>query len=603
MRNTFSWKPGWPVTRATLLNGRMLPIFRLVVAVMISWASFGGRASADTPQNAGDESHASVELQQIAHEYAALYRESEARDTLPDRSASVIAARYANSERLRQRLKALDAAALSDSDVIAHAILVDNLDSLEGLRVCRSELWDINHVTGWQIRFPPQIAAQRIATSEDRERALRLWSTLPDYISTDIENLRTGVTNGYTVPRTVVNRVLRQLDALLSASSEESPLLQPAIRASDPQFQAQWRSLASEKIVPAIRRFDEFLRSDYLPRARDTIGISALPDGVRCYAAFLKRATTLDRSPRATFALGQATVMRSRTELRTIGRRMFGTDDIQKILEHAKASPENRFHSPDELLSYSNAMLRRSKAMSSEYFFNLPQQEIEISPLPEYQRGSGISSHYEGAASSAGPAFYRIDLDDWADETRGAAAVTVVHETVPGHHLQTAIARTVKMRVDVTEIAFNSAYVEGWANYVERFCEEAGFYDNPYAKIFRRSVLGESLMIDPAIHIMGWDRKRARAELEAIGETVEEADEIIDRIAVQPAQLTSYETGGLEIFALRETAKRALGRRFDIREFHQQVLQNGDVPLRVLDHQIRAWVNKRRAYTNVTATR
>jgi uncharacterized protein (DUF885 family) len=184
-------------------------------------------------------------------------------------------------------------------------------------------------------------------------------------------------------------------------------------------------------------------------------------------------------------------------------------------------------------------------------------------------------------------------LDDWANETRGAAAVTVVHEAIPGHHLQTVIARTVKLPGAASEFSFNAAFVEGWANYAERLCEEAGIYDNPYAAVFRRSVLGESLMIDPAVHVMSWSRNRVRKYLKALGQTNQEADELIDRIAVQPAQLTSYETGGLEILALREEAKAALGSRFDIREFHQRVLESGDVPLSRLSEQVRSWIRLR----------
>jgi len=541
----------------------------------------------------------SGDIQTIAGDYIALNRANTLGNVLPNRSPEALATLHESQDRLLKRIHAIDSSKLTGSSVTAYAILSEYMESRQAVRACRTELWDINHITGWQVSLPPQAASQSVKTASERESALRRWSLLPGFIDTDIANLRLGIANGYSVPKTVVGRVLRQIDALLS-SGDESPFAQPARQSDDAQFQMEWRLLVSQTINPAIKRFGDFLRNEYLPRARESIGLSVLPDGDRCYAALLRTATTLDRSPRATFELGQATIRRSRVELRSRGRLMFGTEDIREILRRTKMAPANRFKSSDELLAYSAAMLVRSTGMSPALFFTMPQQSIEIAPMPRYQQHSGISSHYEAVDSLTRPAFFRINLDDWANETRGAAAVTVVHEAIPGHHLQTAIARMASLPVVVSEFSFNAAYVEGWANYVERLCEEAGIYDNPYAGIFRRSVLGQSLMIDPAVHVMGWTRGRVRRHLQSLGETGEEADDLIDRIAVQPAQLTSYETGGLEIFALREEARAALGSQFDVREFHQRVLEQGDVPLSALRQHVRAWIRKRLGPSSIT---
>jgi uncharacterized protein (DUF885 family) len=554
--------------------------YRKVCAAVLSLVCLAARA-------AGAD-----DLERIGHDYVALERERRPADRFPDRSPPAVAALYAARERLRARLHAIDPRGLEGGSGIAYAILVENLDAVQALAVCRSELWDLNHLSGWQVTLPPRAAAQAVATAVDRERALRLWSSLPAYLDTDIANLRLGLAAGYSVPKTVVRRVLRQIDALLGAQAGMSPFAAPA-NAPDQEFQVRWRTLVDAEIGPAIHRFADFLRGEYLGRARDTIGIASLPDGARCYAALLRRATTLDRSPRATFALGQATVARSRTELRNMGSALFKVGNPAEILRLAEAAPANRFESTDELLEYSRSMLARSTKMSAAYFYQLPQQPVEIAPMPEYQRGSGISSHYEAVDSTTRPAYFRIDLDHWNTQTRGAAAVTVVHEAIPGHHLQTVSARNVRLPADAAEFSFNGAYVEGWANYVERLCEENGIYDTPFAAIFRRSVLGQSLMIDPAINVMGWSRERVRRQLRALGQTTEQADELIDRVAVQPGQLTSYETGGLEILALREEARAAFGPRFDIREFHERVLEQGDVPLSALRAHVRAWMAAR----------
>ncbi len=571
-----------------------MPIWASVLIAVLGVAAIEAARSAEAQSSQSNRipEDPSDDVQTIARDYLTLNR-SNARDVFPARSAADREALQASQDRLLQRLHALDPGTLTGPSATAYAIIAETMESLAAVRVCRTELWDINHITGWQVRLPPQAAAQSVETAAARERALRRWSSLPTLIDTDIANLAAGMKAGYTVPRSVVRRVLRQIEALLNMRAGESPFDQPALDTDDVQFQTEWRSLVSQQINPAIERFRDFLVGEYLPRARDSIGLSAMPDGQRCYAALLRRATTLNRSPRATFDLGRATVRRSRIELKALGRKMFGTENIVRILQLAKAAPANRFTSPAAVIAYSEAMLARSTHMSAAYFLMLPGQAIEIAPMPAYQRNSGISSHYEAVDSVTRPAFYRIDLDHWAEETRGAAAVTLVHETIPGHHLQTAIARTASLPGEAAEFSFNAAYVEGWANYAERLCEEAGIYDNPYAAIFRRSVLGESLMMDPAIHVRGWTRERARKHLQSLGQTRQEADETIDRIAVQPAQLTSYESGGLEIFALREEARAALASRFDVREFHQRVLEQGAVPLGTLRQHVQAWIRSR----------
>lgn len=274
-----------------------------------------------------------------------------------------------------------------------------------------------------------------------------------------------------------------------------------------------------------------------------------------------------------------------------MGKNLFGTSDIAQILKRVKSNPDNHFDSAQAIVGYANEVLTRSTRMSAAFFFELPRQPIEIKPMLEFQQGSGISSHYEAAGSLTSAAVYRINLDDWQEQTRGAVAVTAVHEAIPGHHLQREAARVTPLPKSFAQLAFNSAYVEGWANYVELLCEEMGVYDTPYSAIFRRSVRGQSLMIDPAIHEKHWNRQRAKAYLRGLDESEQEAEDLIDRISVQPAQLTSYDTGGLAILRLRERAKQAFGPRFDIREFHRQVLGTGAVPLVTLRRQIENWIN------------
>ncbi len=530
-------------------------------------------------------------LSRLADDYLAIDRADEVGGIFPAHDETSLQKRYGARDRVVARLTLIDPGKLTDLTLkTEYSILKGSLQSERALRVCHAQSWDLNHITGWQVRLPQLAVSQATASGEDRERALRRWGSLPAYIDADIGNLRGGLARGYSAPRSVVARVLRQIDALaLTIPTADGPFSVPASRTTDAAFQKQWRALVAEAIAPSIQRFTEFLRNEYLPRARQSIGLWDLPDGDQCYAALLRRENTLDVSADATYDLGRSTVALSARELQGIGAKLFGTSDVKEILKRANAAPANHFASADAIVGYATRILERSGHMSAPYFLKMPQQPIVVEPLPSYQQGSGISSHYEAVDNMSRAAVYRINLDRWQEQTQGAIAVTAVHEGVPGHHLQREAARSSPLASSIAQLAYNSAYVEGWANYVERLCEEIGVYDNPYAAIFRRSVLGHSLIVDPAIHAKRWSRDRVLAYLRGLGESDEEAEDLIDRIAVQPAQLTSYEYGGLEILRLRERAKAALGSRFDIREFHRRILENGAVPLTILREQIDEW--------------
>jgi len=238
------------------------------------------------------------------------------------------------------------------------------------------------------------------------------------------------------------------------------------------------------------------------------------------------------------------------------------------------------------MLAYSQTVLDRARAMAADLFLELPRQPVVILPLPAYQQHSGVTPHYEGNADGAAAATFWLPLDHWDSDTRAAAEITVVHETYPGHHVQTVAARAARPRSVLSVAVFNAAYVEGWANYAEQLAEESHIVDDDYERIQRRAVFGRSLVIDPGINVFGWSRDRAVAYAMEGGLSRESANDVVDRIAVEPAQLTSYELGGLEIRRLREAAQRVSGSRFDIRRFHQRVLEDGPLPLDVLHRKL-----------------
>lgn len=519
-----------------------------------------------------------------------------AHDRLPRNSAAEIAAFEAQEDELLAGLARVDASLLRGTpNAVTYAVLRENLESGKQLRVCRRERWSVSHMNGWLSGLAEAAQAQPVASVQERREAVARWSALGSYVDNDIVNLRQGLATGYSAPKSVVDRVLKQLDGMIAGKPEALPFNSPATRSDDAGFKTELAGVMRTTVLPALTRYRDFLRDEYRAKARDSVALSALPDGEACYAALLRNSTTLTRSPRAVYELGQKTVADNEAIVADLGQRLFGTRDIATIIAKVEKEPKNHYASEKALLDESRAGLDRARELSAPLFARMPKQPAIIEPFPEYQRGTGVSSHYIPSTDPAKPGEYRIQLENWKTETRGSAEITLVHETWPGHHLQIALANELPAPHRIAKLGFNSAYLEGWGRYSERLAEEAGIYRTDYAKISRRIWPARGMVADPGLHLFGWTRQQTIDYLAATGRFGRAgAEDLIDRMAVMPAQLTSYDSGGLEIFALREQAERELGTKFDLREFHGIVIDSGVVPLALLRENVETWIAAKR---------
>ena len=518
-------------------------------------------------------------------------------DYLPRNSAADHARLDEREDALWTRLQAVDRDELDDRGAqLAYAQLREILETNRALRICRAEQWNVNHMFGWHTAFTDLADRQPVATADERQQALARWRTLPAYVDHEIANLRAGIKGGYTAPKAVVARVVKQLDGMVDLEPRKSPYFAPGEKAKDEAFAKAFEAVVAQQVQPALRRYRDFLVNEYQGAARETIALSALPDGAQCYQAMLRSYTTLDRSPRAVYELGQRTVADNLAYVQTLSREMFGTTELDAIVRRVDEAPDNRFASADDQLRFSRGLLESARTKSAKYFATMPVQPAVVEPLKPEQRGTGVSSHYEPDPDDRKPGVYRINLDHPDADRRGAAEITLVHETWPGHHLQLALARGLGKRHPLSALAFNSAYAEGWARYSEALSEEAGIYTTPYARITRRLWPARGMVVDPGIHVFGWTREQAVKFMAESGRFPPETSaDMVDRIAAMPGQLTAYDSGGLEIVALRREAEAALGDRFDLRQFHERVLGDGVVPLAFLRERVQAWIAEREA--------
>jgi uncharacterized protein (DUF885 family) len=512
-------------------------------------------------------------------------------DRFADRTPEGLAAFAAKEDRDLAELKMLDRAELPATSRAPYAVLREMLEADIQMRVCKTELWNVNHLAGWQSAFADAADGQPVGTPSARAQALKRWSSLPRYVEVEIGNLKRGLVQGYSAPQSVVRRVIAQMDQLSALAPDKSPFYSPAGRDTDPVFRAALARLIADHINPALHRYREYLKTQYLPKARAGVAVSDLPNGEACYQAFLRMNTTLNRSPQAVFDLGRKTVEANQAAVVAIGQRLFGLSDFRAIVARSKSRPENHFRSQDELLYYSRDLLAKAKSRTGTLVEYLPRQDVVIEPERAFEESAGVSSHYDPNPDSGKPGTYRIELGNWRAQTRGDAAITVVHETWPGHHLQIALARQLQPNTPLSQLSFNAAYIEGWARNAEALGEEAGIYDNDDASILRRAWPARGMVVDPGLHAMKWTRQQAVDYMVSSGRfDSKQADDMVDRIAVLPGQLTAYDSGGLEFKALRAEAQAALGAKFDLRRFNTVAIEEGVVPLGELRAHVQAWI-------------
>lgn len=512
-------------------------------------------------------------------------------DGMQDISPGARKSAESHEDAMLSELLEIDATNLvGRTEWITHAYLLQQLQSAVAQRVCRTDLWNVNQMGGWHSGYAQIAQLQPVGDAQLRDQAIARWSKMSAYIDQEITNLEQGLELGYSAPKTVVQRVIDQVDGLLALDTEQSPFFSPAVRDGDTGFAEAMRAIVEEQILPALTRYRDFLAGTYINNARQELSITANPDGLACYEASLRAYTTLDRSGKDVFELGQKTVNANRAMVIELGRKAYGLDDFRAIIKQAKNDPADRFTSKEELLQFSRDMVQRAESEMPNWVVSMPQQPVSVVPFEEHEEGTGMSAHYRPAGSDR-PGEYRIPLHEPEEQSRGNAESTAFHEAWPGHHLQVAASQSVEGLHPITQIIWFSGPGEGWARYSEALADEMGLYTTVTGPIKRRAWPARGMVVDPGIHLFGWTREEAIEFMMESGRFPETmGDQMVDRIAILPGQLTAYDSGGLEILALRKMAEDAMGKDFDVRQFHQKILENGTIPLLQLRAHVAAWV-------------
>ncbi|MGH7587103.1 MAG: DUF885 domain-containing protein [Gemmatimonadota bacterium] len=524
--------------------------------------------------------------------YEAGYPDAPA-DRLSDRSPAALAAWHAREDSLLGALEAIDSTALAGTEAaIPHAYALDRLRASIARRVCRMDLWNVSPTwTGWPELFPSVFAQQPVDTPEARAAVLARARDVDRFLDTEIANLREGMRLGYTAARPDVDAVIAQVDGLLELPVEDSPFLEPVGRTDDAAFGDSLRGIVVEEIVPAARRYRDFLAGEYRSAAREEVGVTANPDGAACYEASVRFFTTLPLTAEEIHASGLREMDRIQAEMREIAERLFGTDDLKQALGNAR-EPRFTFRSEDEILVYARAAVERGRAAVPEWFGTVPEGDVVVRPYPAFQKRTGGGFYTAGLPGQAGT--YLLGTYEPEKLSKAGLEATAFHETYPGHHMQVSIVLEKGGAHPVLKYFFNSGMGEGWALYTERLADEMGLYSGDIDRLgmlSNEALRAARLVVDPGMHALGWSRQRAvDYMLENTAESEGEVGYEIDRYLAVPGQATAYLTGSLEIQRLRAEAEARLGELFDVRAFHDRVLENGTISLPMLRDEIDRWV-------------
>jgi uncharacterized protein (DUF885 family) len=522
-------------------------------------------------------------------------------DRLTDNSPAALRAWQAREDAWLARMAAVDPAPLDGrAERATYAILRDALESARATRACRGDLWPVNQLTGWQANLPFLAQIQPVGTPELRAQALARARAVPGYLDNEVALLREGMRLGHTTPRVNVRRVLAQVDGILADSAAASPFASPAARDSTPEFRRELEQVVGGQVLPAVRRYRDFLRDVYLPAAREDVAVAANTGGAACYPAAIRSFTTLELTPRQVHEMGLRQMDTIQREMRAIARRSFATDDVPALLQRFRADRQFMFRTREEMVAYARGALDRARREMPKWFGTLPRADVVIEPYPEFQEASAPGGEYFSPSDDGSrPGTYRINT--YRPETRSRVGLesTAFHETIPGHHLQGAIAQEQQGSHAIARFLFNSGYAEGWGLYSERLADEMGLFSSDMDRmglLSNEALRAARLVVDPGMHALGWSRERAvEYMLQHTAESRDAVETEVDRYINWPGQATAYMVGNLEIRRLRAMAERELGPRFDVREFHDVVLGAGSVPLTLLGHNVESWIARRKA--------
>jgi uncharacterized protein (DUF885 family) len=522
-------------------------------------------------------------------------------DRLTDLSPEAIARRRARNHEAREKLRAIDRSALTGEDAVSYDLYLRDLDLDIAGEKFPTELAPISQQHGIQSDFAILSSMTPFRTEKDYRDYLARLRAFPRQVDQVIALMRRGIEKRW-VPAQVPMQGVPEMIRAQVVDAEKSAHYRPFQKFPDAVPEAARAGLAAEgkrvidgEVVPAYRRLGEFVEKTYLPALRKDVGAWALPDGEAYYAYRVRTQTTTDMTPQQIHEIGLQEVASIRKEMDKVIAETGFTGSFDEFVKFLRTDPRFYYTKAEDLLAGYRDICKRIDPQLPALFGRLPRLPYGVMPTPDFEASTSTTAYYRGGSVQAGrPGYFVANTYKLEMRPKYEMEALSIHEAVPGHHLQIALAEELEDLPKFRRFGGYTAFSEGWGLYSERLGSEMGFYTDPYSKFGQLTYQmwrAVRLVVDTGIHAFRWDRQKAIDYFRAnAAKTDHDIAVEVDRYIVWPGQALAYKIGERKIRELRERATRELGARFDIRRFHDAVLLSGALPLDVLEKKIDAWI-------------
>jgi uncharacterized protein (DUF885 family) len=534
-------------------------------------------------------------------EFASTIGDKRFNDQLTDYSVDAYNQELARGRDFLTRLGQIDTTGLSDQEILSKDLLIRSL--IEQQKESRFKPWEmpVNQFSGLQLSLP-QLAARLSFTSEkDYDDYIARLNKVPTAFRQITDNMLTGVDDHRVPPKYLLEKVLVQVNAIVAQKPEDSPFARPLKKfpaslspADQARIHDEVLAAITKQVIPAYQRFAKFLQAVYIPAGRTDPGVWSLPDGPAYYAFRIQQSTTTDIPAAQIHQIGLDLVKEDEAQELVIAKKL-GFPTIEALRQAVAANPKLHPTSADQLLDAFRGYINGMRPKLPELFTRLPKAPLVVEAVPAYMAKDQAPAYYEeGTADGSRPGTVFVNTYDYSHRSLATAESIAYHEGLPGHHLQISIAQELTDLPAFRRYLHYTAYTEGWGLYAEHLGKDIGFYQDPYSDFGRlesdefRAI---RLVVDTGVHSQHWTRQQMVDyfhQHSGLDDATINAE--VDRYIAWPAQALSYKLGAMEILALRDRAQQALGAKFSLRAFDDEIVDSGPLPLDVLDQRVSDWV-------------
>ncbi len=528
-------------------------------------------------------------------------------DKLDDASMAEAAREHATDEKFLARLKAISTTGFPEQDLLSHQLLVRTLEQRNEDYSFKDFEMPVSQMGGPHTLLADLPLSSPFSTVKQYEDYIARLHQIPRFFTQTEEVLRAGMKDNLMPVRFLLEKVPGQCDGVIASN----PFLLPtkkypsSISAADQQrLTQQITEVVKNEVLPAYKSFGNFVATEYAPHGRTALSVASLPGGEARYRHDIRSVTTMSNlTPDQIHQIGLKEVDRIGAEMLAIAKQQ-GFPDVVSFSKSLKTNPKYVPTSAEQILDGYRKYIGQMQGKLPQLFTYIPGAPVTVEAIPPFQ--SAMATHYNpGTPDGKRPGRVVVATSDFAHRTVVNDEATAYHEGIPGHHMQLSVAQEMTGLPKFRQHTFNSGYIEGWALYSEQLGKEVGFYQDPvsdYGRLASERFRAVRLVVDTGIHSKGWTREQVVDYFRKSG-TIDEPEiqSETDRYIAWPAQALSYKLGQIKFRELRERAKKELGPKFDIRTFHDEMLNGGVLPLDLLDARTDAWIKAQQAGTRAAA--